>query len=133
MPLNHHQATFDLIGKTPQVSRAAIKALEKRERLLGITLPASMTEFYSLKGACEILTQYSNQDPAVPIEELGDPEALAHGLLKIQDENQGVAAWYVRLDGSDDPPVEVDQESDWLQPPEGSEDWNWWNSSSSGL
>ena len=28
MPLSYHRATFDLIGKTPPVSRAAIKALE---------------------------------------------------------------------------------------------------------
>ncbi|QEH32728.1 Leucine Rich repeats (2 copies) [Aquisphaera giovannonii] len=119
MTLVYHQATFDLIGKTPRTTKKAVAALEKRERLLGIRLPASMREFYSLTGACEILTGHSNEDPAVPLEELGDAQDLAHGVLRIQDENQGVAAWYVRLDGSDDPPVEVESEADRADPPEG--------------
>src|SRR3954469_12149127 len=100
MPLIYHQATFSLLGTKPQTSKPAFKALAEREQLLGITLPASLREFYSLKGASALLEQNSNQDPAVPIEELGSHEEVAHGVLKIQVENQGVVAWYVRLDGS---------------------------------
>jgi hypothetical protein len=108
--MRYHQATFDLLGKKPRPSTRAVAALERRERVLGITLPDSLREFYSVQGGCTILTEHSNADEAVPIERIGDREALAHGFLKIQDENQGVAAWYVRLDGSDDPPVEVECE-----------------------
>jgi hypothetical protein len=107
-------------------SRPALAALGERERLLGITFPASLREFYALKGAAAILEQHSNEDPAVPVEELGDQEAVAHGFLRIQDENQGAVAWYVRLDGSDDPPVEVKIEYIRDEPAEGGEDDGWW-------
>src|SRR5262245_43186274 len=118
MALKYHQAVFDLVGKKPKPSKRALAALEKRERALGITFPPSLREFYCLEGACETLAENSNEDPAVPIEELGEPDDIEHGVLKIQDENQGVAAWYVRLDGSDDPPVEVESEGDRREPPE---------------
>ena len=127
MPLHYHQATFDVMGKKPLLAKSAIKALEQRERVLGITLPASLKEFYSLKGACGILEKHSDSDVAVPIKDLGDPEELEHGVIRFQDDGQGMGAWYVRLDGSDDPPVELNVEgSEWL-PPEGSDDWSWWD------
>jgi hypothetical protein len=124
LPLRYHQATFDLLGKPPRRSRTAIAAIEERERALGFSLPASLRELYSLSGVCDLLTDHSDQDPVVPVAELGsDPEELELGVLKFQDENQGVGAWYVRLDGSDDPPVELEGEFDRREPPEGVEDW----------
>lgn len=101
--------------------------LKTRERALKFKLPASLKEFYSLQGACAILAKHSNEDPAQPIEELGDADELAHGLLRIQTENQGVAAWFVRLDGTDDPPVEVESEADRREPPAGADDWSYWD------
>jgi hypothetical protein len=129
MALKYHQAVFDLMGKKPRPSKTAVATLEKRERALGITLPASLKEFYSLSGAYEILAKYSNDDQTVPLEELGDAEHVAHGVIKIADENQGVAAWYVRLDGSEDPPVEVECEADRLERPKGvqEDDWTFWD------
>ncbi len=127
MPLVYHQAAFDVMGKTPKPSKKALGILEGRERALGVILPASLREFYSLAGASDVLTDHSNQDPAVPIEELGEPEDLKRGVLRIQDENQGCATWYVRLDGSDDPPVEVASEFEYRDPPEGSDDWGFWD------
>jgi hypothetical protein len=127
MPLVYHQAAFDVMGKTPKPSKKALGILEGRERALGFALPASLREFYSLAGASDVLTDHSNQDPAVPIEELGEPEDLKQGVLRIQDENQGCASWYVRLDGSDDPPVEVASEFEYRDPPEGSDDWGFWD------
>lgn len=124
-PLTYHQATFDLIGKKPKPSKAARAALESRERELGITFPASLREFYALSGACDILTDHSNQDPAVPVERLGESEYLERGLLLIQDENQGCAEWFVRLDGSDDPPVEIASEAEFLEPTH--EEWDYWD------
>ena len=125
MPLTYHHATFDLMGKKPQVSQRAVEALAKRERALGITFPASLKEFYSLRGASKILEDHSNEDRAVLVDELGDPAEVERGVLKIQDENQGVGAWYVRLDGSDDPPVVVELEFDRRPPPEDAEEWSW--------
>lgn len=127
MGMRYHQVTFDLLRKRPRTSKRAVAALERRERVLGVTLPESLREFYSVQGASAILTEHSNDDEAVPIERLGDPEALAHGFLKVQDENQGVAAWYVRLDGSDDPPVEVGCEGNRLEAPEGRNAPSFWD------
>lgn len=115
--------------ETAAFAERAVAALDQREQVLGITLPNSLREFDSVEGARALLTEHSNDDEAVPIERLGDPEALAHGFLKIQDENQGVAAWYVRPDGSDDPPVEVGVECEGvrLEAPEGVDDPSFWD------
>jgi hypothetical protein len=110
MELKYHQATFDLLGTKPRVSKRALRLIERREAALGITLPASLREWYSLQGAEAILLEHSNDDRPVPLAELGTAHEVRHGVLKFQDENQGVAAWYVRLDGSDDPPVDVESE-----------------------
>ena len=58
--------------------------------MLGITFPASLREFYSLKGAPSILEEYGYSDVAVPIEELGDPEELEHGVIRFLDDGQGM-------------------------------------------
>jgi hypothetical protein len=108
--LKHHQKTFDLLGRAPEISPSAAATLAQREQELGLAFPPSLKEWYSLEGAERILYQHSNQDPPIPLAELGHPEHLAQGVLCIQNENQGVAAWFVRLDGSDDPPVDVASE-----------------------
>ena len=38
----------------------------------------------------------------------GPHDRMSQGLIPIRYENQGVAVWAVRVDGSDDPPVVVD-------------------------
>ena len=38
-----------------------------------------------------------------------------------------MGAWYVLLDGSDDPPVELEVEGDRHLPPEGVDDWTFWD------
>jgi hypothetical protein len=68
--------------------------------------------------ACRLLLQYSNGDPPVDVSHLGEPardsrdggphDLIARDLLLFRWENQGVCAWAVYLDGSDDPPVIVD-------------------------
>ena len=123
MPRNFHQATFDKIGKRPLSSRPVIKVLEERERALGITFPSSLRECFSLKGASRILEEYGYSDVPVPIDELGDPEELEHGVIRFLDDGHGMGGWYVLLDGSDDPPVVLEVEGDRHLPPEGVDDW----------
>ena len=77
MGLRYHQATFDLLRKRPRPSKRAVAALDRRERVLGITLPDSLREFYAVQGVCAILTEPSNDDEAVPIERLGDPQGVS--------------------------------------------------------
>jgi hypothetical protein len=116
--LRFHAKTFDLLGIEPSVSPSAVDLLEQVEERIGCRLPASVREWYELRGACRLLLEHSNDDPAVDISDLGQPEGdsrgagphdlIADDLLLFRWENQGVCAWAIRLDGSDDPPVVVD-------------------------
>ena len=77
-----------------------------------------MREWYELENAVQLLFQYSNEDHPVEIGKLGEPlrdmlgggphDLIAQDLLVIRHENQGVCVWAVLLDGSDDPPVVLD-------------------------
>lgn len=110
MKLKYHQKTFALLGLEPKKSAVAVKQLAARERRLKTRIPAAIKEWYSLAGAVKLLYEHSNQDEPTPLKGLGSPYEVSHGVLKIQTENQGVAEWYVRLDGSDDPTVLVESE-----------------------
>jgi hypothetical protein len=119
--LRYHARTLRLLGITPRIAPTAVKEFDRVERRTGRTLPASVREWYSLKGACQLLRKYSNADPPLAISELGKPrtdtngggphDLLARDLLVFRYENQAVCVWAVRLDGSDDPPVVVDYDS----------------------
>ena len=71
--------------------------------------------------ACRLLLENSNDDPPVDISHFGEPardsrgggphDLIARDLLLFRRENQGVCAWAICLDGSDDPPVVVDVDS----------------------
>jgi hypothetical protein len=98
------------------------------ENKIGRTLPALVREWYELEDACRLLLEHSNDDLPVDISEFGDPVRDAHGggphnllpndLMVFKWENQGVCTWAIRLDGSDDPPVVVDvdtQFKSWIE------------------
>lgn len=74
-------------------------------------LPASVREWYSYDGALPILALHSNDDPPIPVEEFSCTESAAGQLIPIRWENQGVCTWALLLDGSNDPPVVVDVDS----------------------
>jgi hypothetical protein len=107
-----HDATFELLGGTPVPSAVALKELESAERRLGIRLPPSVREWYSCEGALSILASHSNHDPPNPVQEFAVTRSSIGRLIPIRWENQGVCIWAILLDGSDDPPVVVDVDSD---------------------
>lgn len=109
---SYHRATFDLLGDLPRTSAGAIAELERAEQRLGMRLPSSLREWYSYDGALTILASHSNDDPPIPVEEFSLTDSDAGRLIPIRRENQGVCTWAVVLDGSDDPPVMVDVDSD---------------------
>lgn len=109
--VSFHRATFELLGDLPRSSTAALGDLEKTERRLGMRLPASVREWYLYDDALLILALHSNDDPPIPVEEFSLTESMAGRLIPIRRENQGVCTWAVLLDGSDDPPVVVDVDS----------------------
>jgi hypothetical protein len=95
---------------------------------MGRILPASVREWYELENARRLLLEHSNHDPPVDLSEFGKPQRdtrsgashdlLAEDLLVFRRENQGVCTWAIRLDGSDDPPVVVDvdtQFTSWIE------------------
>jgi hypothetical protein len=118
MVLRYHSKTFQLLGIEPRRSAFAVEALARVKNKIGRTLPASVREWYELENACSLLLEHSNDDQPVDIAEFGGPQRDTHGgrphdllannLLVFRCENQGVCAWAIQLDGSADPPVVVD-------------------------
>lgn len=106
-PLRYHAATFSVTGRTPRVSGEATRRIERREEESGVRFPASVREWYSLEGAERLLASNCDESVPVPLDLLGDPGGAAPGWLHVMDDRDGVASWFVRLDGSDDPPVDV--------------------------
>ena len=107
-----HWATFRLLRSEPHVSSAARSHIENAEHRLGFRLPASVREWYCNEEAIDVLAKYSNQDPPIPLEEFAVTEWKSLRLLPFKYENQGVCTWSVSIDGSDDPPVYVDVDTD---------------------
>lgn len=109
--LKYHAKALKLIDAVPILARDVSNIIAVEDRL-GRQLPASLREWYSLDGACDMLLRYSNGDPPVAIANLGRDGLIARELLTIRHENQGVCTWAVLLDGSEDPPVVVDYDVD---------------------
>jgi hypothetical protein len=116
--VKYHSDTLKLIGVEPQKSDDSGEALAQVEARIRRPLPASVREWYELEDACEILRAYSNADPPLEIADLGKVDKYTDGegphdllsrhLLLFKRENQGVCAWAIHLNGTDDPPVVVD-------------------------
>jgi hypothetical protein len=113
--LRFHQSACDLLGLAPTVDLDERAALTERERQLGVRLPAALVEWYSLRGAMDILAGATG-DRALGAAELGEPpdgwgggltRLVDQGLLVIRVEHQGACHWAVRLDDGADPRVLV--------------------------
>lgn len=114
--LAFHEAACELLGMAPAVDLQERAAIAERERLLAVKLPAAVIEWYSLRGALEVLAGATG-DRALGATELGEPpdgwgggprELLRQGLLVIRVEHQGTCHWAVRLDDGADPRVLVE-------------------------
>src|SRR5919197_4760568 len=114
--LRFHQSACDLLGLAPTVDLDERAALTERERQLGVRLPAALVEWYSLRGAMDVLAGATGARP-LGTTELGEPPdgwggGVAHlveqGLLVIRVEHQGACHWAVRLDDGADPRVLVE-------------------------
>lgn len=110
--MSYHSATFRLLESEPRKSWAAAVAVRDAEGRLGFSLPTSVREWYACEDAIQILAEHSNQDPPIAVRDFSVIERQSRRLLPIRHENQGVCTWAIVLDGSDDPPVYVDVDSD---------------------
>jgi hypothetical protein len=116
-----HRAVLARLGVQPVVDDAAMRALNERAAVLGITFPASFVEWYGMRDGIELLRRNSNADDPVTIAHLGEPskwrwdekrDLIREGLLLFMFENQAVCVWALRLDGDEDPPVLVARDPD---------------------
>src|SRR5262245_10488886 len=114
MKLQFHQQLFDALGIAPAPSRDQMGVLAQRERECHVRFLAAVCEWFSIEGVFDLFRAHTNADELVTnnsedwksqLAALGDPEEVSKGYLRVAVENQGVVAFYVRLDGSDDPPV----------------------------
>lgn len=110
-----HSATFVLLGSELRSSTARLSDVEEVEDRLGFRLPSSIREWYCNEKAIDILAKYSNQDWPIPLQEFAVKDWKTQRLLPFKYENQGVCTWAFLLDGSDDPPVYVDMDSNGAQ------------------
>lgn len=103
--LAYHQAIMDFLKLEPIISQDNIRLLNERQNALGIVIPASIREWYSLEMGRRLL--YGNgywQNP-IPLDELGQHPYDDSAMLVLMIENQAVNVWGVPLGDDDDPPV----------------------------
>jgi hypothetical protein len=106
-----HSATCRLLPTELRASAAAVSDVERAEQRLGFRLPASVREWYCNDASINILAEHSNQDRPLPLAKFVVKVWKSRQLLPFQIENQGVCTWSIMLDGTDDPPVYVDVDS----------------------
>ena len=114
--IRFHGAALALAQLPVDLSLA--EKVHERERACGFRFPASIVEWYSLRGSVEALeaTRYGNADRGgwiVPLSQLGerdpqDPEVPYLGYINLYRAGEGDFSIYALLDGSEDPPVYVD-------------------------
>jgi len=108
--MRYNAKTIDMLRKPISVGKEP--SIIFAERKLGIRLPESVREWYSEIDGRNVLSKYSNDDWALDPSEFARVEVCGKELVKFLVENQDVCWWGFELNGSDDPPVQVN-----LDPP----------------
>jgi hypothetical protein len=117
----YHAESLDCLGMSGIPDPTAIGQLRSRFAELGISLPASVAEWFGMRDGVELLQRYSDCDQPIALEHLGEPlqwcwgkerDCIREGLLPFMVEHQGVCLWAVRLDAGDDPPVMIARDPD---------------------
>ncbi|WP_435009517.1 hypothetical protein P12x_000772 [Tundrisphaera lichenicola] len=111
--LRFHGPLFEMLNLQPVVSKPFERIILEREKAFGRSFPASVVELLQLRGIFGLFAVNSagccligfEADDRSTLRKLGDPEWVEDGHHLISIANQGVTACYVRLDGSEDPPV----------------------------
>jgi hypothetical protein len=136
----YHQSVFDLLDLQPRESPQAREMIEAHEARSG-RLPEAVRQWYLIDRVValrhdadwyaragnqrdhlwydysnmdwpealeSVLRQFAGEPTVMPGREQGRPAEV----VQVMHENQGVCRWFVRPDGSDDPPVIVDEHYD---------------------
>jgi hypothetical protein len=144
--VSYHQSVFDLLDLRPRISAEARASIEACEARSGRRLPAAVRDWYSTENVVladelppeaeetpdepwddSLWYDYSNMDHPEPLTAVleqftqrsrGEPSPEGPDLIRVMGENQGCCSWYIRLDGSENPPVVVDHDfegREWFQ------------------
>jgi len=105
MTLQFHQQAFDRLGIEPKKDSASVAIISLREKELGIELPPSVREFYSLRDAKRILAGAS--DIVTPLEKLGYDYTNDFPFFQIFHDWNGPPSLYIHIDGKPDPDVRI--------------------------
>ncbi len=116
MELQYHGDAIRLLGIHAEVDPKSVALIQSTETRLGVRLPDSVREWYSLMDSVGTLEQWSGPGMAILLGRFSEspqaaivrPHEVAHSLLPVLLENQGVCRWAVALDGTPDPPVYVE-------------------------
>jgi hypothetical protein len=124
--LRFHQTTFDILELEPKFDPNARNLIKICEENLGVSLPPSVREWYSLSNTRQILSNFSNDDYPLSLDDLiqlhTNWKSYSYRQLNLAKlrflpfliENQGIFICTVQLDSSDDPPVlSIDDDDEW--------------------
>ncbi len=103
----HERLYLELRLPFPDVSLSG--QATSTEQRLGVSFPASVKEWVARADAVKIA---SSQDNFLRLDDFRIAEAINGKFLTIMLENQGCCEWGVLLNGSDDPPVYVNNRDD---------------------
>jgi hypothetical protein len=124
--VSYYQSLFDLLDLQPGASSEAVRMIRHHEAAHG-SLPAAVRQWYRIDNVVGLRPTarrfhdhtglwyaYSNSDHPEALSAVLDQFAspLAGGepqRVLVLGENQGVWSWFIQPDGSDDPPVVVDE------------------------
>lgn len=94
--LKYHQESLELTGYGADFNRLTLP-----------NLPASVSEWFSLKKGIVILAKHSNQDVPVPPEKFQRSKFKDKNLSIFMYENQRVVCWAFENSNIEDPPVYI--------------------------
>jgi hypothetical protein len=102
--LKYHRTAFELLGREPVVSEEAVRLIEKAEADCRRRLAASVREWFSLRDAVALIPRWWHPRPLESVlNNFRSGGRIALGF------DGGDSEWFVKPDGSDDPPVVVDE------------------------
>ncbi len=104
VPLKYHQSIFDMLGRGAVVCDEATRRIAEAERQCGRPLAASVREWYSLRDAIALIPRWCHPRPVASVLE----DFRGGGRIAVGADG-GDCEWFVKPDGSDDPPVVVDE------------------------
>jgi hypothetical protein len=111
--LRYHADALRLLGVAPRFGPDAADQIARAEAARGRLLPVAVREWYTLAGAEDLLTLDNNACGVTPLADFlrffrrGLPKVEFYGPRRV---NTGYQA-FVRVDGGDNPPVEIDGDS----------------------